>query len=242
MAIAAGLAGASVVEAASFVEQFDTLGTFSARGQDSGVAAPPGYAVTLPSGDWYAYNNSSAPGFVGIQGQTGGSYPFQANPGDGPKFATIPDNSANPFSGDGTADYYFETPVETLSNGDTLSFITIGSNNAVGRMNIKMSTAGSSSLPSDFTTTLLTINPSLAVSTNGAGYPTGWTLYTVTVSGLSAPMSGRFAFDYNVPNSNNVGNLVGFDRVTYTAVAAVPEPGALGLVGVAGVGLLRRRK
>lgn len=44
----------------------------------------------------------------------------------------------------------------------------------------------------DFSTLLLDINPTLVPS----GYPNAWTQYTVTISGVPTPTSGRLAFRY----------------------------------------------
>jgi hypothetical protein len=76
---------------------------------------------------------------------------------------------------------------------------------------------GSGSAVGDFSTLLLSINPALVQNI----YPTSWTLYTVTVSGLSAPVSGRFAFRYFVTDGGNSGtnsDFIGIDQVRYTPV------------------------
>lgn len=70
----------------------------------------------------------------------------------------------------------------------------------------------------DFTTLLLTINPTLTTT----GYPAVWTEYTITVSGLAAPTpAGRFAFRYWVTNGGPLGansDYIGIDNVTFTSV------------------------
>ena len=69
----------------------------------------------------------------------------------------------------------------------------------------------------DFTTLLLEVNPNLDVG----GYPVVWTQFTITVSGLGAPTSGRFAFRYFVteggPDGSN-SDYIGVDNVVYTPV------------------------
>lgn len=67
----------------------------------------------------------------------------------------------------------------------------------------------------DFTTLLLSINPTLLTNE----YPEAWTQYTVTISGLPAPTSGRIAFRYFVTNGGSAGdnsNYIGIDNVVYT--------------------------
>jgi len=65
----------------------------------------------------------------------------------------------------------------------------------------------------DFTNLLLDINPTYTT----AGYPTNWTQYTVTISGLSSPMMGRLAFRYFVENGGSGGtrsNYIGIDNLS----------------------------
>ena len=114
----------------------------------------------------------------------------------------------------------------------------------------------------DFSKTLLDINPkelpdgSGAVSTGTAtvsgSFPTGWTQYSVTITGLptsadnpTGSESGRFAFQYlethaNPDAADGYGNDVGIDDFTVD----VPEPktwlGGVLLLGGAGMGLGRR--
>ncbi|MBK7149288.1 MAG: choice-of-anchor J domain-containing protein [Bacteroidetes bacterium] len=63
---------------------------------------------------------------------------------------------------------------------------------------------------------LLDINPTLTT----AGYPTAWTQYNVTISGLSGPTSGRLAFRYFVTGAGPSGSnsdYIGIDDVLYTS-------------------------
>jgi hypothetical protein len=66
----------------------------------------------------------------------------------------------------------------------------------------------------DFSTLLLDINPTLSLG----GYPSTWTQYTVTLSGITGTISGRFAFRYFVqdggPDGINAGE-VGIDALSY---------------------------
>ena len=67
----------------------------------------------------------------------------------------------------------------------------------------------------DFTTLLLDINPTYTLT----GYPNVWTQFTVTVSGLGSPTTGRLAFRYFVENGGPTGansDYIGIDTVQYT--------------------------
>jgi len=61
----------------------------------------------------------------------------------------------------------------------------------------------------------------------------------VTPSGLASPVAGRLAFLYDVPGGGPSGNnsdSIGIDNVSY-----VPAPGAIALLGLAGLAGRRRR-
>jgi hypothetical protein len=124
----------------------------------------------------------------------------------------------------GTISTWLFAPLRTLNNGDIFQFytFTLGTGTYPDRMEIRMSTNGPSmnagTTPTsvgDFTTLLGVINPSLT----STGYPTAWTKYTYTLSGLpGGGLSGRFAFRYFVTNSglNGVnGDAIGLDSVYY---------------------------
>jgi hypothetical protein len=68
----------------------------------------------------------------------------------------------------------------------------------------------------DFTTELLDINPG-AVNRSGApgGYPTAWTQFTLTISGLSGATNGRIGFRYYLPNNNTDGTIIGIDTFSF---------------------------
>jgi hypothetical protein len=154
-------------------------------------------------------------------------------------------------SGTGTINNWLISPlINGLHNGDTFSFYTttVPDSPYPDRLEFRMSTGGGTNVGSSstsvgtFTTALLSINASVAVG----GYPEDWTKYTVTLSGLSAPVDGRVAFRYFVPNGGPSGdnsNIIGLDDFSY--VSAVPEPASVTMM-LAGVGLLaglqRRRQ
>jgi hypothetical protein len=108
-------------------------------------------------------------------------------------------------------------------------------------LEVRLSTNGASTnvgtgaAVGDFTTLLLSINPTLTTT----GYPTSWTQFTVTISGLPAPTSGRIAFRYYVTSGGPTGtnsDYIGIDNVVYTPYvcpAFTVSPGSLS-GGVAG--------
>lgn len=170
-------------------------------------------------------------------------------PYEGTGFAVA--NYTSVGSGTGTISNWLITPTLSLTNGDTFSFFTTTTPGSAfpDRLELRLSLAGTSTnvgttatSVGDFSTLLLTINPGLTVG----GYPENWTQYTVTISGLAAPTTGRLAFRYFVTSGGPTGansNIIGIDAVQYTA--AVPEPSTLALLGiasVAGIGFLRRRR
>jgi hypothetical protein len=134
------------------------------------------------------------------------------------------------------------TPVLTIHNGAVLTFATrkITANPQFpDRMQVRMSTAGTTSaIPSGsasvgtFTNLLLDINPLFTNSTasavaNGSvnGYPQTWTIYTITVSGVTGTVTGRYAFRHFMDDSGPAGNngdYIGLDAVTYSASCNLP--------------------
>jgi hypothetical protein len=80
-----------------------------------------------------------------------------------------------------------------------------------------------------FDTLLLTINPALDTDE----YPTDWTQFSITVSGVGAPTTGRFAFRYFVTDTNVHADYIGIDTVEVNPNSTpppVPEPAVLPLL------------
>lgn len=194
--------------------------------------------TTLPAAGWVQQNNSSPLGTIGW---------FQGNPAAFPAFNGASDSyigsNFNNTSGSGTISNWLVTPNLTLKNGDVISFYTRTSadNMWADRLQMRMSTNGTSSNVGvgandigDFTTLLLDINPNLQLSV----YPTTWTQYTITISGLSAPTSGRIAFRYFVTNGGINGtnsDYIGIDNFVYTPYVCPTlnlTPAALGPITV----------
>jgi hypothetical protein len=186
--------------------------------------------TTLPGNGWFLQNNSSPVGSLGwFQGTatTATPTPGPFNSYNGAANSYIAANF-NSTGSTGTISNWIITPNRTLRNGDVFTFYTrkptIGSGQTdyPDRLEVRMSTNGASTNIGtgatgigDFTTLLLSINPTLVTNV----YPQVWTQYTITISGLPAPTSGRIAFRYFVTGAGSLGSnsdYIGIDQVVYT--------------------------
>ena len=193
--------------------------------------------ITLLAGNGWVMQNNSVPvgstnWFQGTNVAAGG--PFDAY--NGAANAYIGANYNNTGS-TGTISNWLMQPNRTLRNGDVLAFYTrkVAPDTYADRLEVRLSTngastnAGSGTTVGDFTTLLLSINPNLTLGV----YPTVWTQYTITMSGLPAPVSGRMAFRYFVTGAGLSGtnsDYIGIDNVVYTPYvcpAIVVSPPAL---------------
>ncbi|WP_460571075.1 choice-of-anchor J domain-containing protein [Flaviaesturariibacter terrae] len=206
--------------AQSISEDFDNITTLTAAGWSVKNNSNP-----LGTGSWFQGNTASFTAFNGA----GNAY-------IGVNFQSTDAN------GVGTISNWLIGPNRTFRNGDVISFYSrIPSGTEYpDRIELRLSTAGASTnvgatetSVGDFTTVLLTINPSLVTGV----YPKVWTQFTTTLSGLpAAGVSGRFAFRYFVTdgggNGNN-SNYVGIDALRYTtstcAQVTLGTPASTGL-------------
>lgn len=200
--------------------------------------------TTLEGAGWFFQNNSN-PGPGTASWFQGNSAVFGSHSGDPTSYIGVNFNSGTGFS---TLSNWMLTPELTIQNGDVISFYTrtVTANTFPDRLQIRLSTNGSSTDVGagafdvgDFTTLLLDINPNYE---NGGVYPEDWTEFQITVSGLGSPVQGRVAFRYFVEEGGPAGNrsnYIGIDTFSYTQV---PAPGALALLGLAGLAARRRRR
>lgn len=185
--------------------------------------------TTLAAKGWFIKNNSTPRGtlswFQGYSIRSGG--PFNANTGADNAYIAVNFNSAK---SNGTISNWLITPELNLSNGSTFTFytrkptISVGGIDYPDRLEVRMSTNGASTdvgttdaSTGDFTTLMISVNPTLVTGV----YPQTWTQYTATVSGLSAPTTGRIAFRYFVTNAGPTApnsDYIGIDDVVYTYV------------------------
>lgn len=181
--------------------------------------------TTLTGNGWFMQNNSTPIG--GIPNWFQGT-PTTATPTPGPFDAY--NGAANAYiaanynfvSGNNTISGWLLTPNRTFRNGDVITFYARSTNSQWSdRLQVRMSTNGASTnvgtgsaAVGDFTTLLLDINPTQIQGV----FLNAWTLYTITISGLPAPTSGRIAFRYYVigGGSGADSDYIGLDNVNYT--------------------------
>jgi hypothetical protein len=132
--------------------------------------------------------------------------------------------------GSDTISSWLFTPVALLKNGDQFMFYSRTLASPVlypDRMEVRLSGAGAGinagtgpNTVGTYTMLLGVINPGLTIS----GYPTTFTKYVYTLSGLPAGgVTGRFAFRYFVEDAGPSGNnsdAIGVDSVYYQPVIA----------------------
>lgn len=187
----------------------------------------------VPAPGWTTQNNSVPVGTTSwFQGTATSPFPPQAGTGYiGANF--------NATTGANTISLWLISPHVNLVNGAQFKFWTrtVTANPFPDRLQVRMSTAGASTNVGtgptgigDFTNLLIDINPTY--NTGGgpppANYPEVWTEVTLTVSGVSAGATGRFAFRYFVEDGGPAGdnsNYIGIDTVSYTTAAPVAANG-----------------
>lgn len=199
------LAAAGALNAQAFTENFDNISLLAGNGWSlQNLSGPLG--VT----NWFQGTNVAAGG------------PFDAY--NGAANAYIGANYNNTTGGSGIISNWLMTPNRTFRNGDVFTFYTrkVAPDAYADRLEVRMSTNGASTNAGststsvgDFTTLLVSVNPNLILGS----YPTVWTQYTITISGLTAPTSGRIAFRYFVTSAGPSGansDYIGIDAVQYT--------------------------
>jgi hypothetical protein len=221
---------AAVSSAQSFTEGFDDITTLGASGWASqNLSASASTAGPLGSHWWQGNANP----------EVNTSSNFDAHLGTASSFIGT-DFGATTASAGNLSNWLF-APVRTLQNGDTFTFFSrsgsFGGTQYPDRMRLMLSTSGSSTAIANFSA-VLTINPNLTAT----GYPATWTQYSYTVAGLAAPISGRFAFHYDVTDGGISGansGRIGIDSVSYNAV---PEPMTMTVLALGGLLAARRRR
>jgi hypothetical protein len=164
---------------------------------------------------WEMQNNSQPVGLTGwFQGNAVNFSSY-----DGGSASYIAANFNNTGS-NGIISNWILTPLVSIKDGNEFRFWsrTTSGSSYPDRLELRMSLNGTSNdvgltaaSTGDFSELLLTINPTLKVG----GYPETWTHYSVVISGVPVPTSGRFAFRYFVENTESNSNYIGIDRVQY---------------------------
>lgn len=263
------LAAASLALAASSIS-FATTGAKFAEPDNSTPAVHPTRGVTLvidedfadittlPGAGWSQQNLSNPLGTTDWFQGNDAVFPAQA----GAPTAYIGANFNNTTGGTGTISNWLLTPEVNFGTGAELRFFTrvgAGSSTFPDRLEVRVSSAGAStdvgaseSSVGDFSTVLLTINPSLDATAGTCppgtgGYPEDWCEIVVTsAEGLPSTGSGRIGFRYFVTGAGPSGdnsNYIGIDTVSFDegtlgapppATQAVPvnSPWALALLAL----------
>lgn len=136
--------------------------------------------------------------------------------------------------GDGVISDWVISPVVTMQNGDKITFYTRAAANLddfdfIDRMQVRLNIQDESTDcglgidPGKFSNAVLDINPNYASRPDANGYPSNWTKFVATVSGISGKsVKGRFAFRYYVNGGGTQASEaafgIGLDKVTYTSV------------------------
>jgi hypothetical protein len=191
--------------------------------------------------DWFVRNNSVSPNPNAGWG-AGNPNVFTAQSGTPASYISCTFNSTTSATGATISNWLF-TPTQTYNNGDVITFYTRVSGTSPvypDRLEVRFSDAGNGTnvgatetSVGTYTNLLLSVNPNLTT----VDYPSTWTFYSITISGLAGPTNGRVAFRYFVTNAGPNGansDYIGIDSYTYTSVATTPVNddciGALNLV------------
>jgi len=193
----------------SFVEEFDTVANLSAKG----------WVITNNS--WPVGPISWRQGMYELGGKLGSdvvgfpAYSAKYTPND---FVSV---DMNATSGAGTTSAWLIGPARPMKNGDQIVFFTRSHGDYIDRMQVRANLKNNGTFAGngpdqvgDFTTQLLEINAAMS----GTGYPINWTKYTLTLSGITGTVEGRFAFRYFVPDSGPSGSnadMIGVDSVAF---------------------------
>jgi len=236
-AVAAGMASLAYAG-----PEVDRQGTSDPTPPDSTIHSFPteDFAVVPPAG-WIINNQSATIGLTSwFQGNP---TVFQAQSGASNSYAGA---NFNNTTGTNTISDWLITPVMSLAVGDVVHFWTrtVTTPAFPDRLQLRESPTGGSNpgvgptSTGDFSQLLVDINPTYSV----AGYPSVWTEFTFTIGAAQASANARLAFRYFVENGGPSGANSDYIGVDTFSVTSVPEPTMLGLAGLGGLALARRRR
>lgn len=191
-------------------------------------------ALTSGANPWINFNGSTlpmAPGFG--QGDAATIFPAQSGSANSYAFSSFAVN------GDDSGQIYalLLTPTLDLSSDVALSFWTrtVRGSSYPDRLAVGVLLDD----PASTSAELLSVNYSLFTG----GYPQRWSQFTVDLGGQGAGMTGRFYFEYFIPDASVAGDYIALDTVTVQAIP-VPEPASALMLclGLGGLGLAARRR
>lgn len=196
----------------SFVEEFDTVSNLAAKGWVIKNNTVPSGPIAWRQGK-YELGGKLGNDIVGFPAY---SAVYSQN-----EFISVDMNCASDAAA-GTLSCWLITRPISVKNGDELTFYTRTHGDYVDRMQVRANYTNASTNcgtgpedVGDFKTLLFDINAGMV-----SDYPTTWTKYTVTVSGVTGLIDARFAFRYYVPNggpSGANGDMIGIDKLEFTA-------------------------
>ncbi len=211
-----------------------------------------GFEGTFPPTGWIVRNQSTViGGNATCWNQFTGTTPWVAHTGNGHAGANFNcTTGTNTISG-----WLITSQLTSVTNGDQVTFWTrkaTGATDFPDRLEVRLcmdttpgscgnagSTGATATDVGNFTTLVLSVNPSLLTNV----YPQTYTQFTATISGLPGPGNGRLAFRYFVTNGGPTG--ANSDLISIDDVQVIPAvlnysvtPSTLtysGLVGVTSV-------
>jgi hypothetical protein len=183
----------------SFTEEFDSVYALAAKGwvikDNSGCSAQwsdGSFGFDNKMGVWHGF---SAFSYTSWKSEYA--------------YSQVTTSSTSPV----TISSWLITPVLSVKNGDRISFYTRSDtiSSYIERMQVLMNKSSSASVGTltssvcSFTTVLFDINQGQAVG----GYPTTWTKYEYTFSGITGKTDTRIGFRHYVVGTSNISNAKG---------------------------------
>jgi len=199
----------------SFTEEFDTVSSSLSRGWKLiNVSTPTMHHIWQQGGDvnpWFSAfsSNGSNVGFIGASGEIPAALPANPTP---------------------VVSNWLVSPVVTFQNGDKIIFHTrtrfaSATDDFGNRLQLRYSTSGESLNVGSgnefgaFSNGLLDINPGYlsqsSTSPDPDAFPSTWTRFEATISGLNNSVQGRFGFRYYINDINAFGWGIGLDKIEF---------------------------
>jgi hypothetical protein len=212
-----GTLGAASSANAAVVSLFDFT-TVVSPGPYSGAYGNTGTVTgSNPLNQWSTEQNIRGSTLSPLNGTTAGALTM-ANPGGSPSARSMWKVSKSGAGIDLSANKFIEFNVTNYTGADTAWIVTVGSSGTLSTIALSQNVSNS------------TGKISFDFNTWSGVLPTGFSFATITSVQLQI-------------DTRNIGGVRGASSITFDQmVAAVPAPGALALLGVAGIVGARRRR